>query len=227
MRGVGAVRRLGTIGVACGLLIGVLLVGGCAADKKPARRPNPADPGRKVALAATPNLAEDISRIIRARQGSGVPVQTIVVGNVAVAGVGRPDPDAANRAPLREPTATPSPGNEPPPGLAPRAGVPSGMSPPGPALMPTYTPRQETTGLLDRGTAAEVMRAYPFLKRIYRTTDPALVARIASVATHVRSGRPIDQRIDETAWIVRSVAAVTPPAAPTPVAPSPKAGTGS
>lgn len=208
-----------------------LLLGGCSPNRKPARRPNPADPGRNVASAATPNIAEDISRIIRARKGNE-PVNTIVVGNIAVVGVGRPDPDAGRNAPLREPTATPSPGNEPPPGLAPRAGMPSGTSPPantppGPALMHTYTPRRGTTDLLDRATAAEVMRVYPFLKRVYRTTDPVLVARISSVATAVRDGVPIDRRIDETAWIVRSMTMVTVPLPQSPSTPNPKAGSGS
>lgn len=210
---------------AAALTLSASLVAGCSS---PARKPAPG--GRGAAATGTRSqdparIAADISSLVAARNRQrNTPVNTIVVGNIAVVGLGSPARTDTRAVPDRTPAPAPSPEVTTPPGVAPRPGAQGGTAPPstrpaGPTGGSTYTPKTGSTGVLSGSVTAEVRRRYPFLKRVYSTTDSVLVTRIASVARDLRNGVPIDRRIDEVAAVIRSV---TAPAAPAPAAPAPR-----
>lgn len=203
-----------------------LLLSGCTT---PPRKPTPSGP--RTSRAADDRttsqdparIAADISRLVAERTRRKEPVNTVLVANVAVIGLGRPARTDREAMPPATPGRTPPPSTVTPPGMVPRPGAPGGTTPPattppGPALG-TYTPPRGSVGVLDRDVVARIRERYPFLKRVFSTNDPVLVTRIAALARDLRNGTPIDRRIDELASVVR---ALSTPQAPTPAAPSPR-----
>lgn len=209
---------------AAALTLSASLVAGCSS---PARKPAPGGGGAAATGTRSQDparIAADISSLVAARAKGKTPVNTIVLGNIAVVGLGSPARADTGAVPDRTPAPAPAPEVTTPPGVAPRPGAQGGVAPPstrpaGPTQGSTYTPKAGTTGVLSGSVTAEVRRRYPFLKRVYSTNDTVLVTRIASLARDLRNGVPLDRRIDEAAWVVRSVAA---PAANAPAAPGPR-----
>lgn len=154
----------------------------------------------------------------------------IVVGNAAIIGLRNVVAGTTPAGPATAPGTTPAgagatvgtAGTPPAPGGP--AGVP-GPSPAGttaagiqagvaPGSTTTVGPTTDAAALLQRISAA-----YPFIREVHVTRDPAAATRIAAIATDLRAGRPISNHIAEIARLVQTIPGTTTGAATTPAAP--------
>ncbi len=200
------------------------LVGGCSSPaKKPAPNPAPGRPGGDTtgtagAKTTVNNPGDEVVRVIKkdARYKNSKQMQAVVVGNIAVVGMGDPDTKTApgpatpglRNGTRRDNTNRTMP--TPPPGTAARPGVPGTVTPPTSTTPPvttpgTYNPRPGSVKRLERGLEEQVRQKVPEVVRVYITTDPVLIRRIDTVARDMRSRVPIDRRINEIAMIVDAV----------------------
>lgn len=152
------------------------------------------------------DLEMSISRLVQQRLSGKKkePIHTLILGNVALVGIGdgtptRPSASQTNNstqggpAPAGPNLRPSDPTNPPTQGTA---GVP-------PTDDPTYTPKRSDIDVLPRTIASEVMRRFPQIVQVQSTDDGALVGRIKSVASQVRAAKPVHDRADEIAYLFR------------------------
>lgn len=208
-----------------------VLAGGCT---PPARKPAPGTPAKSTkpgdttgtagAKTGANNPGDEVARVLGndARYRRSGPINAIVFGNVAIAGLGKPGttPPAGPATPGV--TTTPPPA--PPPGTTARPGAPGTVTPPTATMPPTavpraYTPRPGSVRRVEARLEAEARKRVPELVRIYATTDPTLVTRIAAIARDMRNRVPVERRINEVAMIFNAITGGTAAAPSAPAAP--------
>lgn len=177
-------------------LLSITLTAGTGCAGQPQRRGGPAAPVPAPAPPAAATRADpagEISRFVAGLDGVGpgyaaagatparrsVGVSTLLMGDVALVGL-----DAGT------PAARGGSAPDPVPGSADLGGMP------GPAGLP-----------LEDYIHGRVLTAFPNVKDVFVTTDPALVGRIARVSGRLQAGEPAEAHQKEIDAIARSLGA--------------------
>ncbi|MBX6377121.1 MAG: hypothetical protein IRY95_01060 [Clostridia bacterium] len=155
----------------------------------PARRPPSPAPGPDGARVPAPDASLEVAHIVREQTGRN-DVAAVVVGNVALVGLGAPPGKTPGTAPPTTPRLAP-PGVERP---RPHAAQPS-----------ENAVDAVVVGPLDGRVADAVRARYPYIRRLLVTDDPDLSSRIASLARDLQLGRPIDRRLREIVDVAEAV----------------------